>query len=665
MTEGSSRGGEGGEGREGGRGTGDTPAAGTSSATSTLRVAAPPHLQRQLGRYELLEVLGHGAMATVFRARDTQLGRHVAVKVMNLAVAARSDSGERFRREAQAVAAIKHPGIVEIFDFVAASGHEPAYIVSELIEGPTLKTWLDRRSGRVLPEMAALLLLPLAEALSVAHSRGIVHRDVKPDNVMIDRGADGTICRVVLTDFGVAHVTGLETMTATGALVGSPAYMSPEQARGHEVGPASDIWAAGVLLYEMATGHLPFTGRDPLTVVAAIVRGVYRRPSQVSPYAGGAFDEICARCLQPTTDKRYERAADLASDLRAYCAAAGLEPGNETLRQWAEDPERFEVKVRQGIADHAVASARKHARRGEFAKALTDLSRATAYVPKHGEADRLIAAISSRRRWLKMGAVAAAIVGVGAVMLLLAPRLTSPERPDVVETAAEGGGVVAAEGSVPAGAAAAGPAPIVTGGEQSGPPSEGSASGSAATNVAGGERRRSRLGAGKSRHAAARKPGSVGAGLESPRAGDKADDTAKAAGADGEPATSETPPAATPPITAPAPEAVKAEVQPPPVPSGPAARPVRVVINAERFFCTPGMDGGEPRLPWNRRIMPGPHKVFCQLTNGTRVPVATVEIADPGNGAPFVIQIRERPDGRPELDPARTTRLTGPAKTGP
>ncbi|HEY0713482.1 MAG TPA: serine/threonine-protein kinase, partial [Polyangia bacterium] len=167
---------------------------------------AAPRSGGVLGRYQLIEVLGHGAMATVFRARDTQLSREVAVKVMTLAVAARADSAERFRREARAVAAVKHPGIVEIFDFVAANDADPAYIVSELIRGSTLRKFLDERRGRLLPETAALIAMALAEALQAAHARGVVHRDIKPDNVMLERATEGA--RVVLTDFGVAHVTG-------------------------------------------------------------------------------------------------------------------------------------------------------------------------------------------------------------------------------------------------------------------------------------------------------------------------------------------------------------------------------------------------------------------------------------------------------------------------
>ena len=172
----------------------------------------------------------------------------------------------------------------------------------------------------------------------------------------------------MLTDFGVAHVTGLETMTATGALVGSPAYMSPEQARGHDVGPASDLWALGVLLYEMATGALPFPGKDPLTVIAAIARGTFKRPSQVSRVGGGDLRRAsCMRCLQPDAGRALpQRPRPGRRAAHASAGDAGL--GDERRRcagSWTI-PTVFEAELRPRAADAAVAAARQHVRRGEL-----------------------------------------------------------------------------------------------------------------------------------------------------------------------------------------------------------------------------------------------------------------------------------------------------------
>ena len=369
-------------------------------AADAPKLPRVPKVGTPLGRYVLLDVLGHGAMASVFRARDSQLGREVAIKVMGMTVATRGQGAERFRREAQAVAALKHPGIVEIYDFVPATAEEPSYIVAELIEGPTLRRLLDDRQARLLPEVAALIVLPLAEALATAHARGIVHRDIKPDNVMLEHS--GERCRVVITDFGVAHITGLETMTASGALVGSPAYMSPEQARGHDVGPGADIWALGVLLYEMATGYLPFPGKDPFSVIAAIARGTFRRPSQIAATVGPRFERIVRRCLLRDPAARYPSAGELAADLRALASEAGLLPEQSALRRFLDGPAQFETELRPRIADAAVAQARQRARRGELARALAEIGRATAYVPSHAGANALLKKLSAGRTVLRV-----------------------------------------------------------------------------------------------------------------------------------------------------------------------------------------------------------------------------------------------------------------------
>jgi hypothetical protein len=407
-----------------------------------------------LGRYVIGEVLGHGAMATVFRARDGQLGRTVAIKVMNMAIAARSDAGERFRREAQAVATLRHPGIVEVHDFAAATDHEPAYIVAELIEGPTLRTFIDGRRGRLLPELAVLMAAQIADALAVAHEQGIVHRDVKPDNVMLEKR--GQMARVVLTDFGVAHITGLETMTASGALVGSPAYMSPEQARGHDVGPAADLWGVGVLLYQMVTGTLPFPGKEPFTVIAAVARGTFRRASQVAAVVSPELDQVIGRCLNPAPAERPQSARALAQELRALGKETVLGDEAAALRQFLDDPDAFEAALRPRVAGAAVERARQHVRRGELARALNQVGRATAYVPDHRGADAVLRSISARRRWIKVASIAAITALVGAagysgwafftrprprppvVMVLPVtpppPRVEPPAPPPLVET---------------------------------------------------------------------------------------------------------------------------------------------------------------------------------------------------------------------------------------
>ena len=541
-----------------------------------------------LGRYLLLDVLGHGAMASVFRARDSQLGRDVAVKVMGMTVATRGEGAERFRREAHAVAALKHPGIVEIYDFVDATAEEPSYIVAELIEGPTLRRLMDERQARLLPEVAALVALPLAEALATAHARGIVHRDVKPDNVMIEHSGDR--CRVVITDFGVAHITGLETMTASGALVGSPAYMSPEQARAQEVGPGTDIWALGVLLYEMATGCLPFPGKDPFCVITSIVLGSFRRPSQIAATVGPRFERIVLRCLLPDPAARYPNAGELAADLRALAGEAGLQPEQPALRRFLDDPARFEVELRPKVADAAVAQARKRAHRGELARALAEIGRATAYVPSHAGANALLKKLSAGRTALRVaGLVVAGLVLATATWLAwpppwrkpaLAVSLTQPlprSKPAPILPAAPATGLTVAEASPSAEAKASIP---------------GVESGNAPTvrlmPTAGSKQKPSRRATTVATSVAAR-------------------------------------PAATPtvaPAAQPAPPALAPEPSPTPPPVAPRTlerpNPGVVQLFATGAICYPSLDDQPASvfMPRYEDVAPGRHEIFCARNKG-------------------------------------------------
>jgi tRNA A-37 threonylcarbamoyl transferase component Bud32 len=528
------------------------------------RVARPG---TTLGRYVLGDVLGHGAMATVFRARDRQLGRTVAIKVMNLAIAARSDAGERFRREAQAAAALRHPGIVEIYDFAAATGDEPAYIVAELISGPTLSDVLAERRGRLLPEVAILISAEVADALAAAHERGIVHRDIKPDNVMVEKTS--TASRVVITDFGVAHVTGLETMTATGALVGSPAYMSPEQARGQDVAWATDIWAMGVMLYQMVTGALPFPGREPFAVIASISRGEFRRPSQLQATVAPELEQIIVRCLAPEPARRGTSARALAEELRALAGLAGFDDGPSALRRFLDEPEAFEAQLRPRVADAAVERARRHVRRGELARALTQVGRATAYVPDHHGAATVIRSVSARRRWARgaLGLVtvaaltAAAFMGYRVRMRWVAARATAA----AARAAALAPSERASKGAGPP------PAEIAT------------AVNAPATGLASMPSAKSRS------RVPARK---------------KAVKTTQSAPAEAE--------------VAPAPAergaAIDPAPQPPAVPTEPPVAPGKVTLMSWRAFCFPSLDD-EPvtrQSPVSYpKVTPGRHRVFC------------------------------------------------------
>lgn len=259
------------------------------------------------GRYRLETQVGAGGMSTVHRALDEKLNRPVAVKLMHRATAADSDQLERFRREAKAVARLSHPHLVAVID--AGDDDGRPFIVFEFIGGETLKARI-RRNGRLDVAESVAFAIEIARALDCAHSAGIIHRDVKPQNVLID-----TEGRARVTDFGIARTMDEHGLTADGRVIGTTDYVSPEQALGEQVGAASDVYSVGVVLFEMLTGGVPFTGDSPVAVAMCHVRDpmpdVRAKRPEVSATLASIIDKATAKDL----DQRYATMADLTGDL--------------------------------------------------------------------------------------------------------------------------------------------------------------------------------------------------------------------------------------------------------------------------------------------------------------------------------------------------------------
>src|SRR5690349_4855867 len=274
------------------------------------------------GRYRLEARIGQGGMSTVYRALDETLQRRVAVKLMNREVVSDSAQLERFRREARAVARWNHPLIVGVID--AGEDEGRPYIVFEYIEGETLKERI-RRGGRLPIPEAVAYAIEIARALGAAHARHIVHRDVKPQNVLIDE--EGS-CKV--TDFGIARSLTEEGLTATGRVLGTTDYVSPEQALGQPVTGQSDLYSLGVVLYEMVTGEVPFAGDSPVAVAMRHVReevpdAQLRRP-ELSAATAAAIDRAVAKDLS----RRYPDSAHMVSDLEDVLAIETARSGQAT-----------------------------------------------------------------------------------------------------------------------------------------------------------------------------------------------------------------------------------------------------------------------------------------------------------------------------------------------
>ncbi len=278
-------------------------------------MASPP-LQR-LGRYRLVRVLGRGAMGVVYEALDERLGRTVAIKTVlrshldNESTA--QDYAARFVREAQAAARLSHPNIVTVFDF--GEHDDLSYIVMEFVSGRELAD-LFRSGQRFSLPQALQIMAELLDALAYAHAQGVVHRDVKPANVLVDQAG-----HVKLADFGVARVSsGNQDRTMPGTMVGTPNYMSPEQILGQPVGSRTDIFAAGVVLYQFLTGRQPFEGGGMFVVQRRILQEEAIPPSQVFAALPPVLDRIVARALAKRPEDRYESAAAFAQDLRQVAA---------------------------------------------------------------------------------------------------------------------------------------------------------------------------------------------------------------------------------------------------------------------------------------------------------------------------------------------------------
>jgi eukaryotic-like serine/threonine-protein kinase len=272
------------------------------------------------GRYELDGIVGRGGMAEVYRARDIRLDRIVAIKTLRADLARDQIFQARFRREAQSAASLNHPNIVAVYDTGEdmATGVPVPYIVMEFVDGRTVRDLLQE-GHRLLPDRSLEIIDGVLRALDYSHQAGIVHRDIKPGNVMVTRNGD-----VKVMDFGIARAMSdaQATMTQTAQVIGTAQYLSPEQARGERVDSRSDLYSAGCLLYELLTGRPPFTGDSPVAIAYQHVRENPIPPSQVDPDVPAWADAIVLKAMAKSPADRYQTAADMRADLQR--AASGL-----------------------------------------------------------------------------------------------------------------------------------------------------------------------------------------------------------------------------------------------------------------------------------------------------------------------------------------------------
>jgi eukaryotic-like serine/threonine-protein kinase len=304
------------------------------------------------GRYRLEAKLGSGGMSTVYLARDQTLDRQVAVKVMHREMSEQPEQLERFRQEARAVAKLSHPNVVSVIDAGEDGGHP--YIVFEYVEGETLKQRIGR-DGALDPQEAIAYAIEIARGLSVAHARKMVHRDIKPQNILID--AEG---RAKLTDFGISRQLEQDGMTATGRVLGTTDYVAPEQAMGHGADPRSDIYSLGVVLYEMLVGQVPFSADSQVGVAMKHVNEELPDVQRRRPEVSAAVALVVERATAKDPGGRYQHVGemidDLSTALEVEAARAGSTTGEATSVLDALPPPKRKLSGRSRWSRAAIAA---------------------------------------------------------------------------------------------------------------------------------------------------------------------------------------------------------------------------------------------------------------------------------------------------------------------
>jgi serine/threonine protein kinase len=380
-----------------------------------------PKIGRKMLKYRILAEIGHGGMSVVYKARDERLERDVALKVLHAFLSKNADCRARLSREAKIAAQLQHPNILQVFDYSGEDENsedaEELFIVTELVDGTTLKEFANNYSLHQIPELGALIVWEIALALQHAHALGVIHRDIKPENIMVRK--DGVL---KLMDFGIAQVKNLSSLTVTGTLLGSPAHMAPELIEGKPADHRADVFSLSTVLYWLLTGQMPFVSESPHALFKSIVDGRFAPPQQLSAKISNSLNQIILRGMSRIPEKRFASAKDMAAAISDALFESGIKPDEHELKSILTNPETQIPIFRKQIKNAYLSEIIKRKSNNETALVLSLLDRLIAEDPEDPQVLELLAEYEPKKI-SRLGTIGLAAIFV-TVFLSLAALLT-------------------------------------------------------------------------------------------------------------------------------------------------------------------------------------------------------------------------------------------------
>ena len=375
-----------------------------------------PKIGHKMLKYRILAEIGQGGMSVVYKARDERLGRNVALKVLHTFLAKNADCRARLSREAKIAAQLQHPNILQVFDYSGEDENsedtEELFIVTELVDGITLKEFASNYTLYKTPELGALIVWEIALALQHAHSLGVIHRDIKPENIMVRK--DGIL---KLMDFGIAQVKNLSSLTITGTLLGSPAHMAPESIEGKPADHRADIFSLSTVLYWLLTGKMPFSSESPHALLKAIVDGRFQPPQQISSKISNSLNQVILRGMSRIPEQRFASAQEMATAIANALIEIGVKPDPHELKSLLASPKTQIPIFASQVKKACLSEITKRKNNGETAKVMSLLDRVIAEDPEDPQVLELLAGYE-QKKMSRLGAIGLATIFVTVFLSL-------------------------------------------------------------------------------------------------------------------------------------------------------------------------------------------------------------------------------------------------------